>query len=61
MEKKKKESQFTSVKISKAFLEKALVYHADKNNLEVNEIKTIWFINGLLAKYGAGRLEEISK
>lgn len=58
---KKEKKQYTSVKIDKDFLANALAYHADKNNLEPNQIKAIWFVNSLIAKYGAGKLEEVSK
>lgn len=57
--KTKIKSEWTSVKISKVFIQAALDRAASDSKMPEGSIKARGLVNALLAKYAAGKLKEV--
>lgn len=57
--KTKSKSEWTSVQVSKAFIEAALRRAEKDSSMPEGSIKARGLVNSLLAKYAAGKLKEI--
>ena len=56
---KKSKSEWTSVQVSKAFIEAALRKAEKDSSMPEGSIKARGLVNALLAKYAAGKLKEV--
>ena len=59
MKTKKSQSEWTSVQISKAFIEAALRKAEKDSSMPEGSIKARGLVNALLAKYAAGKIGDL--
>lgn len=59
MKTKKSKSEWTSVQISKVFMQAALDRAEHDSSMPEGSIKARGLVNALLAKYAAGKLKEV--
>lgn len=57
--KTKQQSEWTSVQVSKTFMDAALRKSEKESNMPEGSIKARGLVNALLAKYAAGKLKEV--